>query len=227
MILSFEVPEELVRRIVPSVLALDRWEGRTHISLVALEMDDLRVRGWRVPGFTAHAQVNFRTYVRYGNRTEGGVWFIRQLVPSRLIAAVGRWCYREPFDTAPIECAAAETAAEARVEYRIARRWRVAAAAGPIVGRPAAGSAAAYFQERYAGYRLDRRGRLTAFRVEHPSWVGREVRRLEWHLDFATLYGAPWGVLNERRPISAVYAEGSEVAAYPPNPLTDSTSRSP
>ncbi|OLC02160.1 MAG: hypothetical protein AUH46_07045 [Gemmatimonadetes bacterium 13_1_40CM_70_15] len=225
LIVSFEVPEGLVHRVVPPALQLDRWQGRAHVSLVALGMDDVRVRGWRVPGLPAHPQVNFRTYVRHGNRP--GVWFIRQLVPNRLIAAVARWRYNEPFDATPIECTAAQTEAEARVEYRIARRWRVAAEIGPTAGRPVAASAAAYFQERYLGYRVDRRGRLTVFRVEHPSWVGREVRRLEWDVDFAALYGAAWGVLNEPRPVSAIYAEGSEVAVYSPNPVTDSTSTSP
>ena len=211
--------------MVPPALALDRWQGRTHVSLVALRMHHVRVRGWQVPGFTAHPQVNFRTYVREGDRA--GVWFIRQLVPNRLIAAVGRWCYGEPFATAPIECTATQTDAEARVEYRIARRWRVAAETGPTIGRPAAGSVAAYFQERYLGYRLDRRGRLTVFRVEHPPWGRREVRRFEWHIDWAMLYGVRWGVLNERRPVSTIYADGSEVAAYSPAPLTDSTNTSP
>jgi len=86
LIVSFEVPEGLVHRVVPPALQLDRWQGRAHVSLVALGMDDVRVRGWRVPGLPAHPQVNFRTYVRHGNRP--GVWFIRQLVPNRLIAAV-------------------------------------------------------------------------------------------------------------------------------------------
>jgi len=216
---------------VPSALELDRWQGRAHVSLVALRMDDVRVRGgrWRVPGLSAHPQVNFRTYVRQGNRP--GVWFIRQLVPNRLIAAVARWRYGEPFEATAIECAVAATEAETRVEYRIARRWHVAATIGPrpapAAGRPAAPSAAAYFQERYLGYRVDRRGRLTAFRVEHPPWVSHEVQRLECDVDFAALYGAPWGVLNERHPVSAICAQGSEVAVYPPNLVTDSTSTSP
>src|SRR3989442_5348120 len=122
---------------------------------------------------------------------------------------------------------AAKREGGAGVESRCARGWRVAAETGTTAGRPVAASAAAYFQERYVGYRVDRRGRLTVFRVEHRSWVGREVRRLEWDVDFAALSGAAWGVLNEPRPVSAIYAEGSEVAVYSPNPVTDSTSTSP
>ncbi len=55
-----------MRSVVPPALALDRWQERTHVSLVAVLMTDVRVRGWQVPGFTAHPQVTFRTYVRHG-----------------------------------------------------------------------------------------------------------------------------------------------------------------
>src|SRR5204863_413186 len=81
----FEAPAGLIRRLVPVGVEPDHWNGRTHVSLVALGMHRVRLHGWRVPGFSAHLQVNFRTYVRY--RGEPGVWFIREFVPSRLLAA--------------------------------------------------------------------------------------------------------------------------------------------
>src|SRR5207245_9657750 len=77
-----------------------RWNGRTHAGLVALEMRDVGVRGWRVPGFAGHLQVNFRLYAGYGGQP--AVTFVRELVPSRLIAAVGRLRYGEPVQAARI-----------------------------------------------------------------------------------------------------------------------------
>src|SRR2546422_11265645 len=73
---------------------------RSHASLVALEMHDVRVRGWRIPGFAAHPQVNFRVYARHG--AQPAVVFVRELVPSRIIAAVGRLRYGEPFPAARV-----------------------------------------------------------------------------------------------------------------------------
>src|SRR5947199_9445221 len=81
-------------------VAPDRWNGRTNVSLVALQLLDVRIKGWGIPGLTAHPQVNFRTYLRAAG--EPGVWFVRQFVPSRLIAAVGRLRYGEPFWPTPI-----------------------------------------------------------------------------------------------------------------------------
>jgi uncharacterized protein YqjF (DUF2071 family) len=176
-------------------------------------MDGVRVRGWRVPGFAAHAQVNFRTYVRFRDRA--GVWFIRQLVASRLMAAVARWAYGEPFQTAPIDARVTAAPETVTVEYRIARRWRMAATAGAARGVPRPGSAEAFFQERFVGYRVNRQGQLTAFQVEHPSWDGRSVNDFDWDLDLGALYGPAWAALS-RRPESVLYASGSTVAVYSP-----------
>ena len=93
IVLTFEAPEDLIRRSIPPGVDADRWNGRTHVSLVALQMLDVRIKGWRVPGFTTHAQVNFRTYVRaggepwvgyatasrFGRRRSAAVWWSSQL----------------------------------------------------------------------------------------------------------------------------------------------------
>ena len=117
VLLTFEAPEDVIRRAIPPGVEPDRWNGRTHVSVVALRMLDIRVMGWRIPGFTSHPQVNFRTYVRLNG--EPGVWFIRQLVPSRLIAAVGRLRYGEPFWPTPIRSRVVDRHGEVRAEYGV------------------------------------------------------------------------------------------------------------
>jgi len=64
LLLTFEAPADLIGRVVPAGVEPDRWHGRTHVSLVALGMRQVRVHGWPVPGFSTHLQVNFRTYIR-------------------------------------------------------------------------------------------------------------------------------------------------------------------
>src|SRR6266404_2164735 len=102
---------------IPPGVEPDRWNGRTHVSLVALQMRDVRIKGWRIPGFTAHPQVNFRTYVRVAG--EPGVRFVRQFVPSRLIAAVGRLRYGEPFWPTRIRSRVLDLQGELRAEYGV------------------------------------------------------------------------------------------------------------
>src|SRR5437870_11933102 len=108
-------------------------------------MLDVRIKGWRIPGSTAHPQVNCRTYVRAAG--EPGVWFIRQLVPSRLIAAVGRLRYGEPFWPAPIRSRVVDGPGEVRAGCGggpAARGWHVLVTGGRAVVVPAPASSGRY-----------------------------------------------------------------------------------
>src|SRR5881398_871727 len=50
VLLTFEAPEELVRAQVAPGVEPDRWNGKTHVSLVALEMRDARLAHPRLRG---------------------------------------------------------------------------------------------------------------------------------------------------------------------------------
>ncbi|HEX4627344.1 MAG TPA: DUF2071 domain-containing protein, partial [Gemmatimonadales bacterium] len=217
ILLTFEAPEGLIRRALPAGAEPDRWEGRTHVSIVALQMHDVRVKGWGIPGFRAHTQVNFRTYVRVGGQP--GVWFIRQLVPSRVIAAVARLKYDEPFWPTPIRRRIVAMPTEVRAEYGVgpaALGWHVSATGSGDARLPAHDSAEHYFTSRLFACRTRHDGSLGTFRVEHPPWAVREIRALDYRFDFGSLYGAEWEFLNRVQPASVVFAAGSEVAVYPP-----------
>ncbi len=217
VLLTFEAPETLLRRAIPPGAELDRWNGRTHVSIVALHMRDVRVLGWAIPGFTAHPQVNFRTYVRCGGVP--GVWFIRQFVPSRVIAAVARLRYDEPFWPTPIRRRVVETPSELRAEYAVgpeALGWHVSVAGSRAARIPAAASLEHYLTERGFACRARADGALRVFRVVHPTWAVREVRGVDYRFDFGSLYGAEWEFLNKAEASSVVFAEGSAVAVYPP-----------
>ena len=217
VLLTFEAPEGLIRRLIPAGVEPDRWEGRTHVSIVALQMHDVRVLGWGIPGFRAHPQVNFRTYIRQGG--EPGVWFIRQLVPSRVIAAVGRLRYEEPFWPTPIRRRVVATPTDVRAEYGVgpeAFGWHVRATGAQEARVPAPDSAEHYFTERVFACRARADGALGTFRVEHPPWAVREIRAVDYRFDFGSLYGAEWEFLNRAQPTNVAFAVGSEVAVYPP-----------
>jgi uncharacterized protein len=224
ILLSFEAPEDLIRRSIPAGVEPDRWNGRTHVSVVALQMLDVRIKGWRIPGFTAHPQVNFRTYVRLGG--EPGVWFIRQFVPSRLIAAIGRLRYGEPFWPTPIRSRVLDLPAEVRAEYAVgppALGWHVNVTGSHAAHVPPADSPEHYFKERGFACRTRPDGALGVFRVEHPVWAVREIRTLDYRFDFGSLYGTEWEFLNRARPAGVVFAEGSEVAVHAPSGSTGAT----
>jgi uncharacterized protein YqjF (DUF2071 family) len=217
VLLTFEAPEELVRAQLPPGVDVDRWSGRAHVSLVALQMVDVRVLGWRIPGFTAHPQVNFRVYARQG--AHAAVSFVRELVPSWLIAAVGRRRYNEPFRTAWIETRVESRADRVQAEYRFGPegpRYRTAVTGSPQAAVPPETSFEHYLKERTHGCRSDRTGRLQMFRVEHAPWAVREVQTVDYEVDFGQLYGRAWEFLNSSRPVSVIFAVGSDVRVYAP-----------
>lgn len=217
VLLTFEVPETLVRAHLPQGAAPDHWRGATHASLVALQMRDVRVRGWHIPGFGAYPQVNLRVYTRHG--ADAAVAFVRELVPRRVVAAVGRLLYGEPFRVARIESGIAERADGVSIEYRFGPTrpcYRVAVTASQACAVPPDGSFEHHLLERTLGCRQDPRGRLRVFRVLHPPWAVRTVSRLVYELDFAALFGAEWALLNGRAPVSTIVAVGSAVAVGPP-----------
>ncbi len=216
VLLTFEAPETLVRAHIHPALEPDRWDGRTHVNLVALSFDDIRVRGWRLPGLKTFPQVNLRTFVRLDGVP--GVSFIRELVPNRLVAAVSRLRYNQSYGTLPIRQRVSTAPEEVRVEYALGpgARWHIAVAGSQAATVPPETTLEHYCKERFWGFGSTRRGELIRFRVEHPRWAVREVRRLDYDLDFAALYGAEWGFLNGTRPVSVILAVGSEVAVYEP-----------
>ncbi|HYU00613.1 MAG TPA: DUF2071 domain-containing protein [Gemmatimonadales bacterium] len=217
VLLTFEAPEDLVRAQLAPGVEPDRWNGKTHASLVALEMHDVLVRGWRIPGFAAHPQVNFRVYARHG--AQPAVAFVRELVPSRIIAAVGRLRYGEPFQAARISARLVEGTDSVTAEYRFgldAPRDRIVVTGSRDRAVPAAATFEYYLTQRTYGVRTDRHGRPRAFRVEHVPWAVRRVVNVDYAVDFAALYGPEWEVLNHSTPVSTIFAVGSDVSVYPP-----------
>ena len=222
LLLTYAVPDDLALPLVPSGCDPDRWGGRCHVSLVALRMERVRIRGIAVPGLTAYPQVNLRLYVRHAGRA--AVYFVQELVPNRLLAAAARWLYGEPFRAGPIRARMEERNGAYLAEYTFGLdqpRWRVAVQAVARAEVPDAGTFDHWVKERVRGCRPDRSGRLHIFDVAHPPWAIRPVTAVELQVDYAALYGAAWAPLNAVRPDSIVSAVGSDVTVSAPRVSTN------
>jgi hypothetical protein len=214
VLVTYPIPDDLALPLVPAGCEPDRWAGRCHVSLVALQMERVRFRGIAVPGLTAYPQVNLRLYVRHEGRA--AVRFIQELVPSRLLAAGARWLYGEPFRVGRIEARLGTGAADYRFGIE-APGSRVAVRGGEPELVPQQASFEHWIQERLRGCRTDRTGRLRTFDVAHPPWRIRTITQSEVRVGFAELYGARWAPLDGLTPVSVVYAVGSEVTVSAPS----------
>lgn len=216
ILLTYRAPTRLLRPCVHPSLELDTWDGETHVSLVAFDFENTRIHGIRIPGFVDFPEVNLRTYVRRGD--ERGVVFIRELVPSRLIALVARLWYNEPYLAVPMQ----STVQRTPQELVAARRWMAGGVSHSVVTRaghkwvlPPPGSSTDHFKEQTWGFGRDRSGRLLRYRVEHPPWTTLDLQEGSVEVDFGRAYGPDWTFLGRETPISTIWAVGSEVAVYP------------
>jgi uncharacterized protein YqjF (DUF2071 family) len=215
-LMSYAVPDRVLAARLPPGLALDRWEGQAFASLVAFDFVDTRVLGVAWPGFRRFPEVNLRFYVRDGDRR--GVVFVRELVPSRLVAGLARLLYNEPYEVARLRSVTETDSARIRVahEFPWGGRSQRITVEGRLPAEPAADTGATHFFKEHAwGYGTDRRGRLLRYAVDHPAWRVFPEAAARIELDFAAVYGPEWAFLTGRAPEHVALAEGSSVAVYP------------
>lgn len=217
VLVTFAVPDALAIPLVPPGCEADRWDGRCHVSVVALVMERVRIRGLPIPGLTRYPQVNLRLYVRHDGRA--AVRFIQELVPSRVLAAAARWLYGEPFRRGSIRATLSQSGDAARAEYRFGLDGPPSTVTVGVAGPaavPAPDSFEHWIKERVRGCRPDRAGRLRTFDVTHPVWAVRSITAHDVRLNFAGLYDPPWAALEATRPASVIYAVGSAVTVSAP-----------
>jgi hypothetical protein len=212
LLLTYAVPDEWLQPYLPAGLALDRWEGRACVSLVAFDFRDTRVLRVAWPGCVSFPEVNLRFYVREGDRR--GVVFIREYVPSRWVAWTARTLYGEPYRAVPMRSAVGPSGARRHTLWVGGRAHRVTwRAAGPPAFPPE-GGVEDHFKEHEWGFGTLPSGAVTRYRVVHPRWRAYRLAGWRLDLDYGALYGEPWGALNGRELLSAIYAEGSAVTVY-------------
>lgn len=214
---NHEVPEDLLRPLVPRGTELDPWNGRHLVSLVGFQFLETRVMGMGIPLHRNFEEVNLRFYVRRKSPQgwRRGVCFVRELVPRRAISSVARVLYDEPYLAVPMSHEIVESNGLPR---EVAYMWRMGAGEGRLAGTTAgpwlpleAGGEAEFITEHYWGYTKRRRGATSEYQVEHPPWRVMEVAESCFAGDVAALYGEGFiGPLAES-PVSALLAEGSAV----------------
>ena len=215
LLLNYATDPGVLEPLLPPGCELDRFEGDPYVSLVAFQFQDTRVLGVRWPGFTNFPEVNLRFYVRY--RGERGVCFVREYVPSRLVAAMARVLYNEPYRKAVMtgEVTFANGGVEASYHLKYGRHslsLEVRARNPPSL--PPENSAEHFFKEHELGVGRNRAGETLTFRVHHPHWRIFPIEEFTARIDGAGLYGERFAFLSQRQPDSVVFAEGSEIVVY-------------
>jgi uncharacterized protein len=166
----WRVPTDQLRRLVPSPLQVEEFDGSAWVGLTPFRIVGQRARLLPpVPGFSEFPEMNLRTYVRHGDRS--GIHFFTLDAASRLAVAGARTLYRLPYRHA--EMRMARQGEWIRYESRrtdgdaaFVGRYRQT---GPIA-HPEPGTLEHFLTERYALFVVLRSGRVLRGDIHHRPW---------------------------------------------------------
>jgi uncharacterized protein len=189
LFLHWEVPAESLRRLLPSTLELDLFEGRAFVGLVPFTMKGVRPAGLpSVRGLSNFHETNVRTYVHFRGR-EPGVWFFSLDAANAIGAALGRVWFALPYFFARMSLELEPTEGGLRLLYASKRLYpsprpattRIEAEVRSSVEPAKLGTLEYFLAERYLLYSKSRSGTLRKGRVHHTPYPLQvaEVRSLE------------------------------------------------
>ncbi len=222
IVVNYEVAPEALHARLPDGVELDLFEGRALISLVAFHFRDMRVAGI-IPAFPARhfEEINLRFYVkrRVGDEWRRGVVFVREIVPSRIVAFVARFLYSEPYSRLSMrhDFSAFDDTLGGTLCYSINHEPAPiaiqATTAGALISLED-DSVESFILEHYWGYTQRRNGKTSEYRVAHPAWKFWRARSFSISPALARLYPPEFTEALSRSPHSLCVARGSDVSVY-------------
>lgn len=169
--LNFEIDPRILQPFVPAGTELDRWEGKTFVSVVGFLFQKTRVLGIPIPFHRNFEEVNLRFYVR--RRTKEGwqraVVFIEEIVPRWAIAWTARSFYNENYVSLPMGHAFADHSTDGEDSKTLRYWWGsqrenyLQVEFGEEPREAVLGSNEEFITEHYWGY--------SARRMEAPSCI--------------------------------------------------------
>ena len=176
--LNYRVSPDLLEPLLPRGTALDLWDGTAYVSAVGFLFERIRVLGIPLITHRSFEEVNLRFYVsrEVDGEVRHGVTFIRELVPSRLVANAAKLTYNEPYRRVTmfhrLDVADSATTKRAAYEWRIGPRFSTLWVEAEEAGRPlVAGSFEDFLTHREWGYTRQRDDSTVEYRVDHPRWT--------------------------------------------------------
>ncbi|WP_435008956.1 YqjF family protein [Tundrisphaera lichenicola] len=218
LFLHWEVPAEAIRRLLPSGLEVDLFEGRAFVGLVPFTMRGIRPAGLpSVRGLSNFHETNVRTYVHRDGR-DPGVWFFSLDAANLAGACLGRSWFGLPYFFARMSLVAEESPDSLRISYSSRRLFlgprpattRIEAEVRSPVVPAVLGSLEYFLAERYLLYSASRGGGLFTGRVHHSPYPLQvaEVRSMEESVLAAA------GIERPDAPPLAHFARGVDVEVF-------------
>jgi uncharacterized protein len=217
VMLNYEVDPSLLLKFVPAGTELDRWNGRSFLSLVGFRFLHTKVLGIPFPAHRNFEEVNLRFYVcrQQKGETKRGVVFIREIVPRWAIAAIARTFYNENYVALPMSHRIhSKNAGELEVDYAFQSgtiRNRIGLTVSGEPALPKSDSEEQFITEHYWGYTAQKDGSCSEYQVTHPAWKVWSGKNIVVEGNMENLYGSNFAAILKDPPASAFVADGSAV----------------
>lgn len=213
---NYKVDVECLKPYLPHGTILDLWNGNCYVSLVGFMFLNTRILGLRIPFHTNFEEVNLRFYVRYNDNGtwKRGVVFIKEIVPKPALTFVANSMYHENYETMPMRHDWVMEKEYQSISYQWKKngKWNVF----KVVTEPqptaiSEGSDEAFITDHYWGYTKINLNNTSEYGVEHPHWQVYRLLDYSIDVDFASVYGKDFELLNHLHPESVFLAEGSMI----------------
>lgn len=216
VVVAYAVAPERVAPHLPEGLVPDERDGTAYVSLVGVELTEVRVLGVKGPGFRRVPAVELRVHVRRAQAPseERGTWTVRAHVPRRLVAWAARVLYGEPVAVGSMQPVRREQPDSVEVTYRLdwkgrEQRIRVRGERSPVTLEP---DALAY---TLVGppwrFGTTNSGALLRTRIERPSQSVHRVREHHVTMQWAAVYGEVGRLLQGKEPAEVLLSPGAPV----------------
>jgi uncharacterized protein YqjF (DUF2071 family) len=220
IVATYEVDPNLLLPRLPRGTDLDLFEDKAYVSIVAFRFLKMKLFGL-IPAYPVRNfdEINLRFYIKCGEKR--AVAFVKEVVPSRLIATTARLLYNEPYEFA--QTANSKTVSTETVSIRYAWGKGLAHSIGvdalrqPQPLRPA--TLEEFILEHYWGYTAQRDGSTIEYQVTHPRWRYHPVTDYKLSESVKQYYGSEFMDALQAAPASVIVAEGSEVSVSVPRGL--------
>jgi uncharacterized protein len=208
----WRVPVDRLRRVVPTELPLDSFDGSAWIGITPFLVRGLRLRLVPpIPFVSRFPELNVRTYVTVGGRP--GIHFLSLDAASWLAVVGARRAFRLPYFRARM----AHERTDGVVRYdsrRISPDGEPARFRGSYRPRgdafeAAPGSLESFLTERYCLYTLDEQLRVHRADIQHPPWP---LQLAEADIEENTM-AEPFGLALEGEPLLH-YARRQDVVVW-------------
>jgi hypothetical protein len=217
VMLNYEVDPSLLLKFVPAGTELDRWNGKSFLSLVGFRFLQTEVLGMPFPLHRNFEEVNLRFYVcrEQNGEIKRGVVFIREIVPRWAIATIARTFYNENYIALPMSHRiSSKNNGELQVDYSWQSgtiRNKIGLTVNGLPELPKSGSEEQFITEHYWGYTARKDGGCSEYQVAHPAWKVWSGKNIVVEGDMENLYGRDIAAILKHPPASAFLADGSAV----------------